>query len=119
MKQVFTLTETEELELLKNMLEESGIPCALRNEQLSRAFPVMPFNTELWVTNDDDYPRAQALCQAWLQTPAGATGSWVCTQCAQQLRGQFDSCWKCGAQRETTAKHNEGIVDENISRLVD
>jgi hypothetical protein len=106
MKQVFATTESAELELLKNMLEKSGIPCALRNEQLSRAFPVTPFNAELWVASDEDFPRAQELCQAWLQPPPGATGAWTCAQCGQQLRGQFDSCWKCGAQRETTPKLN-------------
>src|SRR5690242_7425992 len=106
MKQVFTLTESAELELLKNMLEESGIQCALRNEQLSRAFPVTPFNAELWVVNDDDFPRAQELCQAWLHSPPSATGTWACAQCGQQLGGQFDSCWKCGAKRETVTKPN-------------
>ena len=106
MKQVITLTESAELELLKNMLEKSGIPCALRNEQLSRAFPVTPFNEELWVDNDDDLTRARELCQAWLQPPPGAAGAWACPQCGQHLRGQFDSCWKCGAKRQTTAKLN-------------
>lgn len=70
MKQVFTLPQTAELELLKNMLEEAGIPCALRNEQLSQAFPATPFNVELWVANDDDFPRAQELCQGLAPSPA-------------------------------------------------
>ena len=120
MKQIFALTESTELELLKNMLEEAGIQCALRNEQLSRALPVTPFKVELWVANDDDFPRAQELCQAWLQPPPGATGAWDCAQCGQPLRGQFDSCWKCGAQRQTATKlGNEGENDGNISRFVD
>ena len=120
MKQVFALPESAELELLKNQLEEAGIRCTFRNEQLSQALPSAPFNVELWISNDDDYPRAQELCQAWLHPPLGATGTWVCAQCGQRLRSQFDSCWKCGTKRETTAKlRNEGEEDENISRFVD
>jgi hypothetical protein len=120
MKQLFTLPESAELELLKNLLEESGICCELRNEQLSQAFPATPFNVELWVANDDDLPKAKELCQAWLHPAPGATGTWACPQCGQRLRSQFDSCWKCGAKRETAAKLNiEGKKDENISRFVD
>ena len=120
MKQVFTLPESSELELLKNMLEEAGVRCALRNERLSQALPATPFNVELWVENDDDFPRAQELCQGWLHPPPGATGTWVCTKCGQRLRGQFDSCWKCGAKREPKAKlTKEGEDDENASRFVD
>jgi hypothetical protein len=28
--------------------------------------------------------------------------SWRCTACNELIEGQFDSCWKCGAQRITT-----------------
>jgi Putative prokaryotic signal transducing protein len=120
MKQVFALPESAELELLKTMLEEAGVRCALRNEQLSQALPAMPFNVELWVANDDDFPRAQELCQAWLHPPPDAMGTWVCAQCGQRLRSQFDSCWKCGAERQTTTTfNNEGKDNENVSRFVD
>ena len=106
--------------LLKNMLNEAGIRCALRNEQLSQAFPAAPFNVELWVENDEDFQKAQVFCEAWLQPSPGAIGSWTCAKCGQRLRGQFDSCWKCGTNRETTSKLNEeGEDDENISRFVD
>ena len=120
MKQVSTLPESAELPLLKNMLEEAGIRCDLRNEQLCQALPATPFNVELWVANDDDFPRAQEFCQAWLHPPPEASGTWACANCGQRLRSQFDSCWKCGTKRETTARLNkEGDDDENISRFVD
>jgi hypothetical protein len=120
MKEVLSLPESAEFELLKSILEEAGIPCAIMNEQLSAALPATPFNAELWIANDDDLPKAQELCQAWLHPPTVTTGTWVCIQCGQRLRGQFDSCWKCGAKRETAARlNNQGENDENISRFVD
>ena len=37
-----------------------------------------------------------------------------------KVRGQFDSCWKCGPKRETAIQlDNEGEDNENISRFVD
>ena len=102
------------------MLEETGIRCALRNEQLAQALPEAPFNVELWVENDADFEKAQELCRAWVHPPAGATGIWTCAKCGQRLRGQFDSCWKCGTKREATAKpNNKPEEDENTSRFVD
>jgi hypothetical protein len=120
MKQVFPLPESAELELLRHQLEEAGIRCVLRNEQLSQALPATPFSVELWVVDDDDFPSAQELCQAWLHPPSGTARTWVCAQCGQRLRSQFDSCWKCGAKRETKTKlNNQGARDENVSRFVD
>jgi hypothetical protein len=120
MKQVFTLTESPELDLLKNMLEEAGIRCALRNEQLSQALPAMPFDVELWVENDEDFQKAKDFCEAWFHPAPGATGSWTCAKCGQHLRGQFDSCWNCGTKREATFNlNNEKEKDENTGRFVD
>ena len=107
MKQVLALPQSPELELLRNVLEEAGISCALRNEQLSQAFPATPFDVELWVADDADYARAQEICQSWLHPPPEATGTWVCAQCGQRLRSQFDSCWKCGAKRGAAAKGSQ------------
>jgi Putative prokaryotic signal transducing protein len=120
MKQVSTSMESAELGLLKNMLDGAGIRCVLRNEQLSQALPEAPFNVELWVENDDDLQRAQELCNTWFDSLPGATGIWTCARCGQRIGGQFDSCWKCGTERATTAKlNNEGEDNENLSRFVD
>ena len=116
MKQLFTPTESAELGLLKNMLEGVGIRCTLRNEQLSQALPVAPFNVELWIENDEDFERAQHLCMTWFHPAPDATGSWACAKCGQGLSSQFDSCWACGAKRETAARlNNPGETDEQTS----
>ena len=120
MKQISLLPQGPELEMLKSMLEDAGVQCLIKNEQLSQVFPATPFNVELWVANDEDFPRAQELCQAWLNPPRGAAGTWACAKCEQRLGDQFDSCWKCGAKRPASAKLNkEEEDDENVSRFVD
>jgi hypothetical protein len=120
MKRGSTSRDSAELGLLKNMLDEAGIRCALKNEQLSQVLPEAPFNVELWVENNDDFQRAHDLCHTWFDSLPGATGIWTCAECGQRLRGQFDSCWKCGTKRAAADKLNhEGEDDENISRFVD
>lgn len=104
MKHVLTLSESAELELLKNILEEGGIHCVLKNEPLAQAMPISPFTAELWVVNDDDLPRARELCQDWFAPAPDAVEYWVCPACGQRLGSRFDTCWKCGARREMTEK---------------
>lgn len=111
MKKVLTLSESAELELLRNVLEAGGIRCVLKNVQLAQAMPLTPFNTELWVLNDDDFPKAQALCHDWFNPKPETRGIWDRPQCGQQLGGRFDTCWKCGTKRDIANKlTQEGAI---------
>jgi len=102
MRLLLTLSESAELELLKNILEEGNIPCVLKNAQIAQALPLSPFTTELWVVNDHDFQPAQELCQDWFTPDPDASEHWVCSACGQRLGTRFDTCWKCGAKREMT-----------------
>jgi hypothetical protein len=103
MKQITTTPEDAELEMLANVLEKAGIKCLLKNEQMSQTLPTAPFNVELWIMNDEDFPAALALCRNWVNPTPAARNGWVCVNCGQAVDGQFDSCWKCGTKREATA----------------
>ena len=46
MKKVSTKTDSAELGLLKNMLDEAGIRCPLWSDPLALPLPVKPFNVE-------------------------------------------------------------------------
>jgi len=81
MKKVLTLSENAELELLKNVLEEGGIHCVIKNEQLSQNMPLTPFHSELWVLDDDRLPQAQELCHDWFNPEPDALDVWECQQC--------------------------------------
>lgn len=99
MKQIFSSSDGAELGLLKNMLEKAGVHCAEINGQMARTIPSAPFQAELWVENEADYPAAVALIAAW-QHPTGAGGvSWTCLQCGERMGSQFDKCWSCGTPR--------------------
>lgn len=87
--------------LLKERLEQEGIPCLLRNEELFAAMGELPFlelRPELWVIDDEVLPRARVLLEGWLQGD-DREGPWTCPGCGEWLEGQFGACWKCGRER--------------------
>ena len=101
MKYVFTATAlSPDNEMLKGILEKADIPCLIRNEHLSMAAGEVPFiPPELWILNDEDYPRAKEIVDAWRTAKIENHGPWVCPHCSETIEGQFTSCWKCGRER--------------------
>jgi Putative prokaryotic signal transducing protein len=98
----FSLTERPLAALLRQRLEQEGIACLLRNEDLFTALgeiPLLECLPELWVVDDEVYPRARLLLEGWLQEAEQALPPWTCPGCGEGLEGQFDACWKCGRER--------------------
>jgi len=112
MKRVLSLSQSAELELLRNVLEEGGIHCVLKNARVVPAMPAAPFKAEeLWVLNDGDLPPAQALCHDWFNPDSDDWEAWDCPLCGQRLGSRFETCWKCGAKRGTGGKPTrKGII---------
>ena len=103
MKRIFTSPDSAEIGLLKNMFGKAGICCMEINEQMARTIPAAPFQAELWVENEADYPAAVALLEEW-QHPTHTDGiDWTCSRCGERLGNQFSKCWKCGTKRDTSA----------------
>ena len=102
MKYVFTATTlSPDNEILKSILEKAGIPCMIRNEYLSMGLGELApseCSPELWILNDEDYPRAKEIVDAWRNATIENLGPWVC-RCGETVEGQFTSCWKCGRER--------------------
>jgi hypothetical protein len=99
----FSIGERPLAILLKMLLEGEGIACLVRNEELFAAMGEIPFidlYPELWVVDDDVYPRARMLLAGWLHTDEPPAAPWICPGCGERLEGQFGACWKCGRQRE-------------------
>ena len=83
---------------LRNLLEQSGISCLIKNDQLSGGLGEIPFLDclpELWVLRDEDLTRAQALLEAVHTTPVERR-AWRCGSCGETNEGQFAVCWQCG-----------------------
>lgn len=85
------------VDLLREMLEQEGIPCVVRNRALSMtAGEVPPIETwpSLWVVDDAQVPQAQQLIAA-VMNDEGAGEPWTCPQCGEEVDGHFAACWRC------------------------
>jgi hypothetical protein len=99
---VFGLGERPLALLLKELLEGEGVACLIRNEELFAAMGEIPFIEcfpELWVVDDEVYPRARVLLDGWLKRDEPKGEPWVCSGCGETLEGQFGACWNCGRER--------------------
>jgi len=88
------------LHLVKSMLEKEGIACVVRNESLPKGeTPPHECVPELWILDEEDSARAEAIANDWRQPIAQPQPSWWCAHCKETIAGQFTSCWKCGRER--------------------
>lgn len=95
-------------EIVKDLLHHAEIPCIVRNENLSTALGELPITDsapEIWILNDDDFPRALGLVESWRTTDVTEQVAWVC-RCGESIEGQFSSCWNCGVERPETHEAN-------------
>ena len=103
MKMLFSSPQSQEIELLRNALDNAGIQCEVRNENAYAFFPGAEFDPELWVLNEGDFQKAAELRDALLRAESTGVKSWICRVCGEESERQFTACWKCGAIREEGA----------------
>ena len=98
MKRIATAESLAEIGHFRNVLEQNGIGCTVKNEQLSGALGEVPFLEclpELWVLRDADADRAERLIAELRQEAVGGE-SWRCSRCKEENEAQFAACWNCG-----------------------
>jgi hypothetical protein len=106
-KRVATSELLAEIGHFRNVLQQNGIACVVRNEQLSGALGEVPFLEclpELWILNEADLGRAERLL-AELRAPAVAGEPWRCRHCGAENEGEFSACWSC--ERADTAEGDD------------
>jgi hypothetical protein len=100
-KRVLTAESLAEIGHLKNLLEQAGIACLIKNEQLAGGLGDIPFlecQPELWVVFDEEEADAAALVREAQATSVSAGApAWRCRQCGASNEAQFAACWQCGA----------------------
>lgn len=100
---VFNFWDCLQAGMLKEILAKEGIECFVRNDLLSSAIGEIPFIEccpELWIIDDETYPRAKTFLAAWLKNEASTDEPWICPFCGEQCDGQFGACWACGSLRD-------------------
>ena len=102
MIKVFVSPNLVEVESLREILEQSGIPCILKNQfntYLAGGVPFIEVFPEIWVIKDEDVSKAKDILDYWSKAAPVEGFSWACSQCGEKLDKEFTSCWKCGKDR--------------------
>ncbi len=110
MKRVFSSESLADAGHVKAVLEQQGIGCFIRNEQLSGALGEVPFlecMPEVWVYDDDDEARARNVVRDVTSPSPAEAPAWRCAACGERNEGHFAACWQCGAQDGDTAATDE------------
>jgi len=101
LKRVYSNESIANVGHVRTLLEHAGIPCFTKNEQLVGALGEVPFlecMPEVWVYDDADEARAQALVAGAVAAPPDVAAPWQCATCGETNDGQFAACWKCGSE---------------------
>jgi hypothetical protein len=101
MKRVLVAAHSAEAQLVKGLLEASGIQAEVRNEELFSVLTgILAVQPEVWITHDSQIEPALAIVESCRQ--AGGQPSqvpyrtWKCLACGEEIESQFTSCWRCG-----------------------
>ncbi|MEH6556175.1 MAG: DUF2007 domain-containing protein [Oceanicoccus sp.] len=99
MKPVYTHQNIIIVSAAKNILENNGINCFIKNEfsnTMGGELGLSNIWAELWVSDPEDFDRAKKLLTKELASDMDKP-DWKCPNC-QELNGyNFAFCWKCGS----------------------
>ena len=101
MKRVYSAEYGLMTEHIKDILQEEGINCVMKNLNLAGAvgeIPPIECWPEVWILEDEDYDRASSIVEDLIKDSDEYRSSWVC-QCGEKIEGQFTACWSCGTAR--------------------
>lgn len=103
MREVFVNQDHARVGYYKSVLDQAGIPNFIRNQDSNNSMTDMPsplFFPALCVLDDDDYDRAMQILGEIYNAPPVQAPEWRCSKCSEEVPGNFDSCWQCGALRQ-------------------
>ncbi|MCF2948368.1 DUF2007 domain-containing protein [Paraglaciecola aquimarina] len=86
---------------VKQLLEEKGIACFIKNEFAIGAMgELSPMDVlpEVWIYDPQWLPKAKVFIEEFLAQPIDLT-PWYCTKCQEQNEPSFEVCWKCTTNR--------------------
>jgi hypothetical protein len=103
MREVFTHREFARVGHYQSILESEGIGTYVRNETSHNLFtwiPIPILNPVLCVDSAAEFESAVALLQSVHAPEKDDPPDWMCV-CGEEVPGNFDVCWKCGAELTT------------------
>ena len=103
MRRLYQARDRIEAQFLRDFLDQHLISTTILGDYLSGAAGELPLDIypSVWVTEDDDLPRARELLARFLELSKASIGpGWVCPGCGEPVEPGFDLCWNCGRLRD-------------------
>ena len=103
MKRVFSEPQPIFIHQLKDLLEEKGIACIIKNELLSGGVGELPPTEvwpELWIRDKVDQDPAERIVNDFLSSVKTESKIWTCRNCGENVEGSFNICWSCGSEAQ-------------------
>ena len=82
----------------RNVLENNGIKCLIKNESLlSTAGELPPIVAwpELWIHDESQASHAKTIIKELTEGSDERSEDWLCDNCGESNEGQFKICWNC------------------------
>ena len=102
MKKVYETLDPLMIEQLKNLLENEGIHCIIKNENLARIAGSIPLSEcwyEIWIDDELEFAAAEDLIKNALSDDLPSGPEWICPNCRENNENQFSACWNCGIEK--------------------
>ncbi|MGB2427669.1 MAG: DUF2007 domain-containing protein [Alteromonas sp.] len=89
---------------IKQLLDDHGIPCYVKNEFSSGAvgeLAPLDVQPEVWLQDDQWRIKARQVIDEHLQQNQAVQTeqNWVCANCQEENEGSFAICWNCQTSR--------------------
>lgn len=98
---VFEAEHALEANIIKGLLESSGLTVQLKGESLQGALGEIPFTdtqVSVWVY-DIKLPHAQEILLEYQESKTNGP-KWRCQHCQQLNPANFDVCWSCMKEQD-------------------
>ena len=99
MQKIYSANDLPNAYIVSNFLSEAGIETCVLNQNAQGGMGEIPFHQaypEVWIIDEADLDRAQALITTLQCTPDN-TGICICPKCGEENPRHFQLCWQCAS----------------------
>ncbi|MEO9947182.1 DUF2007 domain-containing protein [Paraglaciecola sp.] len=98
MKKVYTHNDRFMVFQVKQLLDDKGIDCFIKNEFAIGAvgeLSAVDAAPEVWIVDEEWLPKVEQFIRRFEDQPESSE-SWLCKTCNELNEPNFEVCWKCG-----------------------
>jgi Putative prokaryotic signal transducing protein len=100
MKRIYTAANLPDAHLVRNMLEQAGIPSHIFNANAIGALGDLPMSAaypQVWISQVHQEQHARAVVAEYNRAAPPAEAK-SCGACQESSPGEFELCWNCGGE---------------------